>query len=894
MRGHARAESGHGGSARRGRGLLVASLLMLALATRPAPAAAVTNASELCPLPCTTCTITGVHSVADGTTLAFGDCAVTVRGTIKADTSGGSFGIIAGSLILDGGQLRAPGSNAEDSGGSISVTVAAAFTMLGSTSRVDLDGEAGGGSLDATAAAIDVRSGQINARGTKADATGGDVTLAATSISVAGRISVAGTGPGADGWGSTGGSVAIEATTATINGTLDAAGGSGDGGTIEIAACELTVAGTLDARGNGTDATAGGNTLAGAKRLHVTATAQLLATPCDLGDCNVLTMREGTPVIDPGAVIDPPEVVTFDATLDLCCGNGQGELWMEQPEQCDDGNRLWCDDCTPGCRIDSPDSCASDADGDPCTGSVCIPEIGCERLHNTPCADDGNLCTDDVCSAGVCTHPSPCGPGGDPCGGGRCEPAIGCVFDPLPDGAGCYYGNACPSRCASATCANPCVDDDPCTVDSCQDGLCVYSDDRCVTDCVNQADGTPCSDGSVCTTGQCETGQCVATPVVCDTASCNRYGGACIFYSKCGRDTRCEDDDDPCTIDLCDPEEGCLHLLAPAGTFCDEDGLRCTRDVCDAAGACTHPPLTCDDGNACTVDGCDPVTICGDTGNVHTPRDCNDHDACTTDTCDPATGCVHTVACNATSTPIITPTPTRTPTATSTLTPTATRSPTPTRTSTRTATPSDTATPTATPTQAATPAPACGPAPDVGCRKPTAPLKSQIVLKDRQPDAGDLLTWKWTKGAATTKPDFGDPLTSTSYTLCLYDETSGMPALVLAARIPASGLCAGVPCWKEKSHGFDYLDRDATRDGVTKVVLREGLAGRAKIVLKAKGINVDMPGETPPGEAGLPLRQDAKVTVQLKNDHDGGICWEAEYMAPAIANDGAQFRDKSN
>jgi hypothetical protein len=184
----------------------------------------------------------------------------------------------------------------------------------------------------------------------------------------------------------------------------------------------------------------------------------------------------------------------------------------------------------------------------------------------------------------------------------------------------------------------------------------------------------------------------------------------------------------------------------------------------------------------------------------------------------------------------------------------------------------------------ATATPACGPAPDAGCRKPIAPLKSMIILKDRLPDTRDLLMWKWTKGTATLKTDFGNPLVATSYTLCAYDQTAGTPILLLTARIPPGGTCAGRPCWKETTRGFKYIDKDATPDGIVSLSLKEGLEGHAQIKLKGSGINLGMPP--------LPLDQDSTVTVQLRNDH--GICWDADYTAPAITNEQVEFRDKSD
>jgi hypothetical protein len=44
------------------------------------------------------------------------------------------------------------------------------------------------------------------------------------------------------------------------------------------------------------------------------------------------------------------------------------------------------------------------------------------------------------------------------------------------------------------------------------------------------------------------------------------------------------------------------------------------------------------------------------------------------------------------------------------------------------------------------------------------------------------LTWKWTKGAATSNGDFGLPTGTTAYTLCLFAGTTN--ALIGGADIP--------------------------------------------------------------------------------------------------------------
>ena len=103
------------------------------------------------------------------------------------------------------------------------------------------------------------------------------------------------------------------------------------------------------------------------------------------------------------------------------------------------------------------------------------------------------------------------------------------------------------------------------------------------------------------------------------------------------------DDGDPCTLDACDAELGCLH--SPRQAPCD-DGDPCTlADQC-VDGICTPgPPDPCHDDQPCTEDSCSPGTGC-----VHTPVDalCHDLNPCTVDRCVPtAGGCTSTMALGA-------------------------------------------------------------------------------------------------------------------------------------------------------------------------------------------------------------------------------------------------------
>jgi len=145
-----------------------------------------------------------------------------------------------------------------------------------------------------------------------------------------------------------------------------------------------------------------------------------------------------------------------------------------------------------------------------------------------------------------------------------------------------------------------------------------------------------------------------------------------------------------------------------------------------------------------------------------------------------------------------------------------------------------------------------------------------------------MLIWKWSKGSATSKADFGSPLTNTSYLLCVYDGGSNE---ILDSVAIGGDSCGGVPCWQDKKTGFLYKDKDKSPSGPQQIQLKEGADGKAKILVKAKGSQVDPPL--------LPLVQ--PVTVQLVNSN--GLCWQAVYSTPATKNEPGppgQFKDKAD
>jgi hypothetical protein len=224
------------------------------------------------------------------------------------------------------------------------------------------------------------------------------------------------------------------------------------------------------------------------------------------------------------------------------------------------------------------------------------------------------------------------------------------------------------------------------------------------------------------------------------------------------------------------------------------------------------------------------------------------------------------------------------PTATPTLTPSATTVPTPTQDPGATPTPGATATPTPSATPAVTPAPSCGvgicgDAPAAGCATQTVADKGLLLFKDRPGERDDRLLWKWLRGATTSKADFGAPLTTTDYELCVYDASA---ALIVRACAPAGGLCASKPCWRESRRGYKYRTRDVAPSGAKRTLqldLKEGPDGKARIIVKGHGGNPAIPS--------LPVAQ--PVTVQLVNG--GAACWQTTFSAPARQNEPGRFKD---
>ena len=164
--------------------------------------------------------------------------------------------------------------------------------------------------------------------------------------------------------------------------------------------------------------------------------------------------------------------------------------------------------------------------------------------------------------------------------------------------------------------------------------------------------------------------------------------------------------------------------------------------------------------------------------------------------------------------------------------------------------------------------PLCTATPATGCRLAAAG-GSTFKIKDATPDLKDQLKWKWSKGAATTVADFGNPVTGTpAYRLCVYDASANLQPL-MQMDVPPGGTCGTKPCWKATGvKGYSYKNKLATPDGVTVVKLKMGVQGKAKVQVVGKGDPLPL--------TALPLA--LPVTVQLVLQ-DGATtrCWQTTY-----------------
>jgi YVTN family beta-propeller protein len=181
------------------------------------------------------------------------------------------------------------------------------------------------------------------------------------------------------------------------------------------------------------------------------------------------------------------------------------------------------------------------------------------------------------------------------------------------------------------------------------------------------------------------------------------------------------------------------------------------------------------------------------------------------------------------------------------------------------------------PTPIASPSPSglCSALPQLDCRLPTGTQRATLRMTESTRSDRDRVLWKWIGGEATPTQAFGDPAASDGYALCLYGEASGVPKLLLTARVPAGALCGAHPCWKASRSGFRYSDSARVVDGLSSITLQAGKEGAARVLVSGAGSQLKLPL--------LPLA--TPVRIQLQNTI--GNCWETLFLASDVAVHGS-------
>jgi hypothetical protein len=156
---------------------------------------------------------------------------------------------------------------------------------------------------------------------------------------------------------------------------------------------------------------------------------------------------------------------------------------------------------------------------------------------------------------------------------------------------------------------------------------------------------------------------------------------------------------------------------------------------------------------------------------------------------------------------------------------------------------------------------ACEPcATELECR-PAA--KASLLVKRGTTEAKDKFKLTWSNGPPPAPADLADPTDQTAYEVCVDDAVGPR----LAARVePGAG-------WKALGDsGFKFKEKTGVNAGVTALAAKVSKNGKAKVVVKGKGVNLDDPGSlpwTPP------------VVAYVANA-DTGACFYAQFEGPEV------------
>ena len=292
---------------------------------------------------------------------------------------------------------------------------------------------------------------------------------------------------------------------------------------------------------------------------------------------------------------------------------GGGGKTCSVVSQCDDGNPCTADACTGGmCDDKADDTLTPPKVVGNCHAEICSAGAASSKVDDNDLpADDGNPCTQETCTAGV---------------SGSTKLADGVTCALAGGGMGVCKSAACVVACTDAS---SCNDGNPCTIDACKNSLCSNS---------NLADGTTTPGADIvadCHRPVCMSGVSQNTVDTSDTpadAPCKK--GTCSMAgvpslagladgTMCGApadDTICKQascaantcgDGFKGLAEVCDGAnlggKTCLDFGfgSPAGLVCN---AACAIDSTNCKAVCGNNAIesgeTCDGGNSTPGDGC--------------------------------------------------------------------------------------------------------------------------------------------------------------------------------------------------------------------------------------------------------------------------------------------------
>ena len=162
--------------------------------------------------------------------------------------------------------------------------------------------------------------------------------------------------------------------------------------------------------------------------------------------------------------------------------------------------------------------------------------------------------------------------------------------------------------------------------------------------------------------------------------------------------------------------------------------------------------------------------------------------------------------------------------------------------------------------------------------------KVQFAVSDKDDDSKDKLKWAWIKGEALTVADFGDLDEETTYSLCVYDYQGG--TAVYSTQLDVG---PGAPFAKAGTKGWKYKDKLGVADGLSKIKMGSGAAGKSKIIMLAKGANVPLAASF---SAEAMFAADTQLGVGLINSD--GQCWRTVFTAADVKkNTASTFKAKA-